>query len=59
MSSMKMQKDWRLSELLRQIVAHILLENGGEIPPERVKRWSQQENNAQLDVTSDGTQVQC
>ena len=37
-------------ELPRLVGAHytILLETSGEITPERMKRWSQRNNNAQL-----------
>ena len=38
----------------------MLLENRGEIAPERMKRLRQSENNAQfVDVTGDGSRVQC
>ena len=37
----------------------MLLEKSGEITPERMKRLSQGENNIQLDVTGDGSKVQC
>ena len=39
---------------------NMLLEKSGEITPERMKRWSQSENNTQLlwcDVTGDGSKV--
>ena len=49
MNSMKRQKDMTLKdELLRSVGAHMLLEKSGEIIPERMKAWSQSENNAQL-----------
>ena len=31
-----------------QVPYNMLLENSGEITPERMKRWSQSENNTQL-----------
>ena len=49
MNSTKRQKDRTLKdELPRSIGAHMLLEISGEITPERMKRWNQSENNAQL-----------
>ena len=49
MNSMKRQKDMTLQyELPRLIGANMLLEKSGEITPERMKRQSQSENNAQL-----------
>ena len=48
-NSMKRQKDKTLEdELPRLVGAHMLLEKSGEITPERMERWSQSENNAQL-----------
>ena len=49
MNSMKRQKDRKLKdELPRWVGAHMLVENSREITLERMKRWSQSENNAQL-----------
>ena len=49
MNSMKRQKDMTLKdELLRSVGDNRLLEKSGEITPERMKGWSQSENNAQL-----------
>ena len=50
MNSMKRQNDMILKdELPRSVGAlYMLLEKGGEITPERMKRQSQSENNAQL-----------
>jgi len=49
MNSMKRQKDMTLKdELLRSVGDNRLLENSGEITSERMKGWSQSENNAQL-----------
>ena len=49
MNSMKRQKDRTLKdELPRLVGANILLEISGEITPERMKRWSQSKNKAQL-----------
>ena len=44
MNSMKSQKDRTLKDEL----PNMLLEISGEITPERMKKWSQSENNAQL-----------
>ena len=42
MNSMKRQNDRILKEELpRSVGANMLLEIGGEITPERIKRWSQ------------------
>ena len=38
---------------------NILLEKGGEITPERMKRQSQSKNSAQLWMTGDGSKVRC
>ena len=49
MNSMKRQKDRTLKdELPRSLGTQMLLEKSGEIIPERMKRWSQRENNTQL-----------
>ena len=49
MNSMKGQKDRTLKdELPRSVVPNMLQENGGEITPERMKRWNQSKNNTQL-----------
>ena len=50
MNSMKRQNDMILKdELPRSVGAlYMLLEKGGEITPERMKRQSQSENSAQL-----------
>ena len=49
MNSMKRLKDMTLKdEFLRSVVANTLLEKSGEITPERMKKQSQRENNAQL-----------
>ena len=37
----------------------MLLENSGEITPEIRKRWSLSKNNTAVDVTGDGSKVQC
>ena len=38
----------------------MLLENSGEITPERMKRWSQsKKQHSVVDVTDDGNTVQC
>ena len=38
---------------------NILLNKSGEVSPERMNRWSQSRNNTQVDVTGDGSEVQC
>ena len=49
MNSMKRQEDMTLKdELPKSASANMLLEKGGEITPERMKRWNQSENNTQL-----------
>ena len=49
MNSMKRQKDWCLKiNFPGRLVPNMLLEESGEITPERMKRWSQSKNNAQL-----------
>ena len=49
MNSMKRQEDMTLKdELPKSASANMLLEKGGEITPERMKRWNQSENNAEL-----------
>ena len=49
MNSMKRQKDRAMKdELPGQQVPNMLLEKSGEITPERMKGWSQGENNTQL-----------
>ena len=49
MNSMKRQKDRTLKdELPRSVGANMLLDNSGEVTPERMKRWSQSKNNTQL-----------
>ena len=46
---MKRQEDMTLKdELPKSASANMLLEKGGEITPERMKRWNQSENNTQL-----------
>jgi len=35
-------------ELPRSVGANMILEKSGEITPERMKRWNQSKNNAQL-----------
>ena len=46
---MKRQKDITLKdELPGSVGAQMLLEKNGEKTPERMKRWSQSENNNQL-----------
>ena len=35
----------------------MLLENSGEITPERIKIWSQSKNNTVVDVTGDESKV--
>ena len=44
MNSMKRQND----RILKDELPNMLLEKSGEIAPERIKRLSQSENNAQL-----------
>ena len=49
MNSMKRQKDMTLKdELPRSVVTQYATEISGEITPERMKKWSQSENNAQV-----------
>ena len=49
MNSMKRQKVMTLKdELPRSVGANMILEKSGEITPERMKRWNQSKNNAQL-----------
>ena len=49
MNSMKRQKDRTLKDKLPRLVgAWMLLEKNGGIIPERMKGWSQRENNAQV-----------
>ena len=49
MNSMKRQKDRTLRDDLPRLVgAQYATEIGGEITPERMKRWSQSKNNTQL-----------
>ena len=49
MNSMKRQKDMALKdELPRSVGAQYATDKSGEITPERMKRWSQSKNNAQL-----------
>ena len=49
MNSMKRQKDMILKdELPRLVGAQYTTEKSGEITSERMKRWSQGKNNAQL-----------
>ena len=49
MNSMKWQKDMTLKyKLPRSVSTNVLLEKTGEITPERMKRWSQSENKAQV-----------
>ena len=48
MNSMKRQNDRILKEELPRSVRDMLLEISGEITPERMKGWSQSENNTQL-----------
>ena len=49
MNTGERQKDrTQKDELPRSVGANMLLENSGEITPERMKRWSQAKNNAQL-----------
>ena len=40
-------------------VPNMLLEKGGEITPERMKGQSQSKNKPRVDVTGDGSKVQC
>ena len=48
-NSVKRQKDMTLKdELHRSVGAQHDIEKSGEITPQRMKRWSQSENNAQL-----------
>ena len=39
---------WKMNSPGWQVPYNMLLENSGEITPERMKRWSQSENNTQL-----------
>ena len=49
MNRMKRQKDRTLTDdLPRSVGPNMLLEKSGEITPERMKRWSQSENNTEL-----------
>ena len=49
MNRMKRQKDMTLKdELPRSVGAQYATDKSGEITPERMKRWSQSKNNAQL-----------
>ena len=49
MDSINRQKDRTLKdELPRSVVPNMLLEISGEITPERMKKWSQSENDTQL-----------
>ena len=49
MNSMKMQKDRTLKdELPRSAGAQYDMEKSGDITPERIKGWSQSNNNTQL-----------
>jgi len=49
MNNMKRQNDRTLKdELPDRKVSNILLEKSGEITSERMKRWDQSKNNAQL-----------
>ena len=49
MDSMKRKKDGSLKEELPRLVGvQDAMEISGEITPERMKRWSQSKNNAQL-----------
>ena len=48
MNSMKRQKDRALKGELPRVSRCPILENNGEIIPERMKRWSQNKNNTQL-----------
>ena len=49
MNSMKRQKDRTLTDdLPRSVGPNMLLEKSGEITPEKLKRQSQSESNAQL-----------
>ena len=58
---MKRQEDMTLKdELPKAASAHMLLEKGGEITPERMKRWNQSEKKHPIvDVTGDLSKVQC
>ena len=48
-NSVKRQKNRTLKvEFPKSASANMLLEKGGEITPERMKRWGQSENNTQL-----------
>ena len=40
-------------------MSNVLLEISGEITPERMKGWSQSETIPAVDVTGDGSKVQC
>ena len=37
----------------------MLLEKGGEITPERMKRWSQSKDNTQYGCDYDGSKLRC
>ena len=45
MNSMKRQKDRTLKEEFQRQVPNMLLQINGEITPERMKGWSQSQNN--------------
>ena len=63
MNSMERQKDRTLKdELSRSLVPYMLLEKSGELTPEKMKRWRQskkKKNHPVVDVTGDGSKVQC
>ena len=60
MNSVKRPKDRTLKdELPRSVGANMLLEISGEITPEGMKRWSKKKQHIGLDMTSDGSKVQC
>ena len=61
MGSMKRQTERTLKdELSRSVVPNMLLEISGEITPEKMMRQSQsKKKNPVVDVTGDGSKVQC
>ena len=59
MNSTKRQKDMILKdELLRLVGAQYAMKKSREITTERMKRWSQSKNNAQLWILMDESKVQ-
>ena len=60
MNSMKRQKEWHWKmNSPGRLVTSMLLEKSGEITAERMKREAEWKQCPVLDVTGDGSQVQC